>query len=292
MPDNGFKREVLEDNLRCKIIYYSCINPSTISELNSAWGYSSPTYLYQKNSMEKLKDADLIQVEKQNGKNLITSNYDALFHDENLEHSREAINFEILKEFLIQSKGFHPGGDHPDLDSLLEMGRNNLDREIEKELRTLEFERREFDKLIELWRTDVFKQVFLSLDITTKLAGDRKSMLPANPLNYLFKLTTGVMSSITRGRGRMGEVEIPPDLSYRAEKIIVPAYRALEQMQEDKSYDEFTSKMGDTYSMFRTKFRHERYNYDFMEKFVDLTIKDTKNTKITDMFEQYRDRLF
>ncbi|MDY6777410.1 MAG: hypothetical protein SVU32_01985, partial [Candidatus Nanohaloarchaea archaeon] len=208
---DSFDQSILEDDLRCKIIYYSSINPTTIAEINTAWGYSSPTYLYQNKSLERLKDADLIEVEKQGSKNLLTANYQVLFSEDNLQQSRDQINQSILQEYLIHSKGVHPRGDEDDRDRFLEMGRANLEQELEDELQELEFDSQEFSKLTRLWKTDIFRETFLKLDNTAIMLGDRKEDIPANPLHYLFRLTTGIMESINRGREEQ-RLEIPPEL--------------------------------------------------------------------------------
>jgi len=286
-----FNQELLADNLRCKIIYYSCITPNTVSDLNKAWGYSSPTYLYQEQSLEQLKQADMIEVEKDGSKNLIRSNYDLLFGKETREDSREHINREILREFLVHSKGFHPHPrDQVEVENLVQMGRQNLEDELKQELERLEFGPQEFQTLTQLWRTEPFKQIFLSLEITSKLVGDDRDSLPSNPLTYLFRMTAGLMSSVSRAHSDGKNAEIPPDLQYRAEKIIVPAYRMLDDLEQDQRYDEFTMAMEDTFSLFRTKFKEERFNYDFIEDFIDLTIRDqSEKRKFGKLFSKYRD---
>lgn len=285
----AFDDTVLEDNLRCKIIYYSCINPNTISDLNSAWNYGSPTYLYQNDSLDRLKDADLIEVEKDGGKNIIRSNYSALFHEDNIERSRKHINREILREFLIHSKGFHPDrGPDRDRNDLLSIARGNLEEELEGNLRDIEFDRDDFSVLVDLWRTDVFREAFLALENTARLYGDRKSDLPANPVNYLFNLTAGIVNAIGRGREETG-TEIPPGLMLRAEKIIIPVYRELERGHAgEEGYERFVRAMNDTYSLFRTRFQEDRFHYGFIQDFTELTMQDGSDRRIGDLFRKYR----
>lgn len=287
---NGFDINVLQEDLRCKVIYYSCITPCTISDLNKAWGYSSPTYLYQNNSLEQLKDADLITVDKDGGSNTITSNYESLFSNDIITWSREHVNHEILKEFLIHSKGFHPRTEHEDDEKdLLQIGRGNLEDDLEDNLQRLEFDEGEYEKMCNLWKNPVFKSTFLSLDNVSRLFQGRKDDLPANPLNFLFSLSAGIASSITRGRKDQQALDIPPGLQYRAENIIVPTHRALKERadESDAEYQAFVNEMKEVYSLFRTKFRGERFNYDFIENFVDLTIQDQEERKFNKLFKKY-----
>lgn len=281
---------VLADDLRCKVIYYSCFTPNTISELNRAWGYNSPTYLYQNSSMDKLKDANLITVEKDGGSNRISSNYGTLFETDTLEDSRSHINRQILKEFLIHSKGFHPRTEYDsDEQDLLQIGRGNLDDDMEQNLQFLEFDSDEYMTLTRLWKTEVFKSAFISLDNTARLFQDQKDALPDNPLNFLFRLTTGISSSISRGRRETRNLDIPPGLRYRTENVIVPSHRALQDYAEEdtEAYQEFRRAMKDVYDLFCTKFQEERFNYDFMQEFVDLTIQDTEDRKFNKLFKKY-----
>lgn len=289
MSQDSFDLDVLSDNLRCKIIYYSCINPHTISDLNREWGYNSPTYLYQKDALQKLKDANLITVEKDEGKNIITSNYEALFSEENVERSMEKVNREILREFLIHSKGFHSDTHTPqDKEVMLNMGRDNLEMELEENLRMMEFGEEEYRKLIKLWRRDLFKEVFLSLEVLTRLFKDRKKDLPDNPLIFLFRLTSGATHSISKVRKEKG-VEIPSGMKYRFEKVVVPVYRTLKGKYSDGSgYDDFRNYMKDVFSLFRTKFRDEKFDYSFMEQFAEMTVYDESEEKLGNFLQKFR----
>lgn len=290
MGDNGFDPGVLADNLRCKIIYYSCINPNTISDLNKAWGYGSPTYLYQNDSLETLKDADLIMVETDGGKNIIRSNYESLFEPANVAQTKAHINQEILREFLVHSKGFHPKQEHQDDEQdLLGIARGNLDEELEENLQALEFSDSDMETLMRLWRNEVFRSAFLSLDITAGLFGHRKGDLPDNPLIYLFRLTAGIVAAMGRGQGETG-MEIPPGLIYRSEPIIVTAYRWLDGNADTDSeeYTAFISHMKDTYSLFRTKFQEDRFHYGFIQDFISLTMQDAGEKKFGKLFKKYR----
>lgn len=288
--DNGFDVNVLGEDLRCKVIYYSCITPSTISNLNKEWGYSSPTYLYQNNSLEQLKEANLITVDKDGGSNLIESNYDELFSHNVIEWSREHVNHEILKEFLIHSKGFHPRTEHQeDERDLLQIGRGNLEDDLEENLQRLEFTEDEYQTLCALWKSPIFKQTFLSLENVARLFHDQKDDLPDNPLNFLFNLTAGIASSISRGREERQTLDIPPGLQYRTENIIVPTHRSLEDHADEQSeeYQTFVRTMKDAYSLFRTKFQDDRFNYDFIENFVDLTLQEQEERKFNKLFKKY-----
>lgn len=290
MSDTGADLSLLQENLRLKVIYYSCINPNTISDLNEAWGYSSPTYLYQGSSLEKLQDANLIEVRRGSEKNTITSNYNALFSKENLERSLSKINKEILEEFLINSKGFQPGTNHDsDKDVLLDMARDNLDMDLEEQLMEIEFDEEEFKKLVEFWTNDTFKEAFLSLGCISRLFKDRKQRIPDNPVIFLFRLTMGVASSL--GRVRDERMDIPDDLKYRFEKIIVPVYRTLKKKSPDGSspeLKEFKKELNDTFSLFRTKFKEDRYDFSFIERFSDITIHDEEERKVGSLFKKLK----
>lgn len=290
MSEVSANLSILKDNLRFRIIYYSCINPNTISELNEAWGYSSPTYLYQDSSLEKLQEANLIQIERGSEKNIITSNYSALFSEENLGNSLDTINREILEEFLINSKGFQPGTKHDsDKEVLLEMARNNLEIDLEEQLMEIEFDEEEFEKLVNLWNNNTFKEAFLSLECLSRLFKDRKQRIPDNPLIFLFRLTMGINSSL--GRVRDERMDIPDDLKYRFEKIIVPVYRTLKKKSPDGSSDElreFKKLLNDTFSLFRTKFKEERYDFTFIERFSDMTIHGEEEKKVGNLFKKLR----
>ncbi len=282
--------DVLEEDLRCKVIYYSCFTPNTISDLNQAWGYSSPTYLYQNSSLESLKEANLITVDKDGGSNMIRSNYDDLFSHQVVAWSREHVNHEILREFLIHSKGFHPRTEHQkDEKDLLQIGRGNLEDDLEENLRKLEFDEDEYRTLCELWQNDVFKSTFLSLDNVARLFQDQKEDLPDNPLNLLFNLTSGIAAAISRGQNEQQTVDIPPGLQYRTENIIVDAHRTLKDHADSTAseYDAFVNAMNNVYRLYTEKFRDDRFDYGFMQDFVDLTIDDTADRKFNKLFEKY-----
>jgi len=289
MTGPSFKQELLSENLRCKIIYYSCINPHTVAEMNDAWGYSSPTYLYQNDSIERLEETGMISVSEDGGKNIIRSKYDVLFEDSLVRDRQASINRDILQEYLLHSKGFHTtASDGMDLETLLDMGHENLDEGMQDDVEHLQFDADEFRTLLVLWKNQVFKEIFLSLDITVKIAGDNKSRLPENPLDHMFRITAGLMTSISRGRGENQELRVPQDLRYRAEKIIVPAYRKLENHQEHSAYEGFVKAMKDTYAMFGSKFRPERFNYDFIDDFIGLTIREESEKKLGRLLDKYR----
>lgn len=287
MPDPSFPEDTLENNLRCKVIYYSCVNPSTIADLNQAWGYS-PTYLYQESTIDRMEEEGMITVEEDGGKNIIQSNYDLLFAEDNVEKGLENVNRKILEEFLIHSKGFHAErSEERDREDLLNIARGNLDDELENNLQELEFSWDDYHKLLSLWRNDLFRETFFSLDILTALFGDRKDEMPSNPLNHLFRLTSGLVTAIARARGEQG-VMIPPGLTYRAETVVVPAHRNLEREREDGGHGDFASMMNDTYSLYRTKFREDRFNHDFLRDFSELAMRKEGDRKFSRMFKNYR----
>ncbi len=287
MSADSFPTDLLDDNLRCKVIYYSCVNPKTIADLNQAWGYS-PTYLYQENAIDKLAEAGIVSVEEDGGKKIIHSDYDALFREGNVDTGRETANQRILEEFLIHSKGFHADrGGERDRDDLLSIARGNLEQELEQNLQELEFSWDDYAKLVSLWRNELFRETFFSLDILTALFGERKDEMPANPLDHLFHLTAGMVTAIGRARGEQGMM-VPPGLTYRAETVIVPAHRLLENRRDEHDAGDFVSKKNDAYSLFRTKFQKERFNHDFLRDFSKLAMRREKDRKFTKLFDKYR----
>lgn len=289
MTDNAFDEAVLEEDLRRKVIYYSCFNPHTIADINAAWGYSSPTYLYQNSALEALKEAEMITVETVEGKNVITANYDGLFQEANVAASREHVNRAILQEFLIHAKGFHPRAHHDtDHNDLLHMGRGNLDDGLEGRLAALEFSAEEYETLTRLWQDGVFREAFLSLDTVSRLFGPKKDELPANPLIFLFKLTSGIAVAVGRARDDRG-MEVPAGLTYRAEKVIVPVYRRLKAASDGDGFDGFTDVMNDVYSLYRSKFQEDRFNYAFINDFADLAMQTKDEQKFGKLFNKYRD---
>lgn len=289
MSDEAFDAAVLEGDLRRKVIYYSCFNPHTIADINAAWGYSSPTYLYQNSALEALKDADMITVDTVEGKNVITTNYKGLFSAENVAASREHVNREILREFLIHAKGFHPRAHHSDDHTdLLDMGRGNLEDGLEGRLAAIEFDPDEYATLTRLWQDDVFREAFLSIDTVSRLFGPKKDELPANPLIFLFKLTSGIAVAVGRARDER-RMEVPAGLTYRAEKVIVPVYRRLKTSSGGATFDGFTEAMNDVYSLYRSKFQDDRFNYAFVNDFADLAMQTRGERKFGKLFERYRD---
>ncbi|MCJ7478878.1 MAG: hypothetical protein MUP63_01750 [Candidatus Nanohaloarchaeota archaeon QJJ-7] len=288
MSGDTFPEKLLEENLRCRVIYYSCVNPSTIADLNQAWGYS-PTYLYQENAIDRLEDSGIIEVEEDGGKKIIESSYDKLFVEGNIEKGMDNINQLILQEFLIHSKGFHPSrGAERDREDMLSMARGNLEEELEQNLVAMEFSWDDYSKLVTLWQNELFKETFFSLDILTALFGDRKDELPQNPLDHLFRLTAGIVNVIGRSREERG-LMVPPGLTYRVEPIIVPAHRLLDKRRSDESdHSEFASRMNDVYSIFRSKFHEDRFNHDFLKDFSDLAMRRPRDRKFSDLFDKYR----
>lgn len=289
MSGDGFPTELLEENLRCKIIYYSCINPKTIADLNQAWGYS-PTYLYQENAIDKLEEHGIMSVEADGGRKILESDYDAPFSEGNVEQGLETANQRILEEFLVHSKGFHPNrGGARDREDLLSIARGNLEETLEQDLRELEFSWDDYATLVSLWRNEFFKETFFSLDILTALFSERKNEIPSNPLEHLFHLTAGIATVIGRARGEQG-LMIPPGMAYRAEAVVVPAHRLLENRRSEKdAHAEFVSRMNDAYSLFRTKFREERFNHDFLQDFSNLAMRREEDKKFTKLFDKYRE---
>lgn len=289
MTEEAFDEAVLEGDLRRKVIYYSCFNPHTIADINAAWGYSSPTYLYQNDALEALEEAGMITVETVEGKNVITTNYDGLFQEEHIAASREHVNREILREFLIHAKGFHPRAEHgDDHNDLLRMGRGNLEEGLEGRLDAIEFDAEEYRTLTRLWQDDVFREAFLSLDTVSRLFGPKKDELPANPLIFLFKLTSGIAVAVGRARDDRG-MEVPAGLTYRAEKVIVPVYRRLKASSGGEAFDGFTAAMNDVYSLYRSKFQEDRFDYGFVNDFADLAMQTNKEKKFGKLFDRYRD---
>ncbi|MFB6217143.1 MAG: hypothetical protein ABEJ72_09335, partial [Candidatus Aenigmatarchaeota archaeon] len=117
--------------------------------------------------------------------------------------------------------------------------------------------------------------------------GDRKKELPHNPVVFLFKLTTGLTSSMGRVRDEMS-LEVPHGMRYQFERVIVPIYRSLRKREGTEEYERFQNEVNDVFSLLRTKFRKDRFDLSFVERFVETALQEETDRKFGRFLEKLR----
>lgn len=251
---NPFK--VFEENVRCKILYYSCITPHTIAEVNRTLGYKSPTYLYQRNSLALLGEAGLIKsIEGSEKRKAIQTNYEAIFEKTLLEETLKDINDVIEVNFLTYWESEISESDL-EIKKFREMIINGLSAEERDILTHKKFSKEEFDSLAAFWKNPIFRDVIFSLDVISKVD---KHRLPDNPLFYIINVMFGIFE---RYYGYFYPdnipLEIPWTLSMYIDTLYPAYYKSIKSAIDNASSDdfqEFKEKHQVTFDLICQKFR-------------------------------------
>ncbi len=259
-----------ERNARYRIIYYSSFNPVTIQEITSAWGYRSPTYLYQKESLKTLIEHKFILEEEYKDKKVIRSRMKPIFSKNNIEKVRvtinEVIELDVLREFnpTITKEAL-------EIEKYKELVIQALPKGYSKNIDRRSFSLEDFMTLVELWKDPFFIRIFLSLNIISRFS---KEDLSSNPLEFLFKYTCSFYEECfdVLGTNQGGEFIVPYELSpFYLEEYLPLILKNLTKAKEELSTSEFES--------FRKKHRAS-YNL-IIEKFKETFTDDTPKKWIT-----------
>ncbi len=262
---------VFEENVRCKILYYACITPHTIAEVNRALGYKSPTFLYQRNSLSLLKREGLLKsIKGSEKKKIIQTNYDSLFDKSLLDETFREINNIIEIDFLTDWESEVTENDL-EIKKFRELIINNLSEEKRSQLKKKKFTTEEFNNLVSFWKTSIFRDVIFSLDVISKAD---KHRLPDNPLNYVIRLMLGFFNRYYMyfDQDRFGLV-VPWELSMHIDNIYPAYYEGLELTKENatpKDFQDFKEKQQAAFDLACRKFRP----VEDKEEYVDIPTKE------------------
>lgn len=181
-------------DLRARVIYYSSITePKNILQITKLWDYKTAAYFYQDRSKEIIKEmvlANLILVKGSSYK----SNYDLIFKEEMIKNFFKKINNEIENDVIIEKYDYEITETQLS-DPLFKEFCLDKKPDLNKILNEIRISDEEAGTFLSLWRTNLFKNIFLSAEIIKKLIDNRKN-LPVNPLNLLFDLTLELCESI------------------------------------------------------------------------------------------------
>jgi len=244
--------EFLRNN-RARIIFYSGMGePRAISDMSKNWGYKSVTYLYQKNIVEKMIENNLIEAVTRNGQRYFRSNYDLIFDVKSLDQFFAELNEDIeietivkeynydISEFQLEDKLFR--------EFCIEK-KKNLKNKIEK----IRFNEQDKELLVNLWRNRVFRKVFLSLEVLSKLV--RRDDLTESPVRFLFDFTYRIFEEIY---SYLRQIEYPEtfyssDMYIRLEDVIVPLIETLNKLDRSE-IESLTEYFGPAYKGIDQKF--------------------------------------
>ena len=250
---------VLSDrNIRYRIIYYSAFNPVTIPEINSAWGYKSPTYLYQKDSLKKLIDYGIIHEKEEQNRKYIISNIDVIFSGYIINNTIDWINNEIELSTLMEYDPYITD-EWLEIEEFRERAIRNLPPDTKKEISKKKFDDSEFKILTQLWNDPIFIRVFLSLNVISRFS---KNNLDSNPLRFFFKYTCSFYERLFEVINRNSEevIDIPYNLApfYLGEDMPI-IYKNLLQAKREFSkneYNLFIEKHVKAYDLIIEKFKY------------------------------------
>ncbi|NOZ82312.1 MAG: hypothetical protein GXN98_00610 [Euryarchaeota archaeon] len=245
-------------NVRYKIIYYSAFNPVTIQEINSAWGYKSPTYLYQKDSLKTLINYGFIIEKEQKGKKFLVSNIDPIFTEKNINDIINWIN-DTIELSILREYDPHITNEWIEIEGFRERAITNLPLDSQKEIRKKQFNISDFKILTDLWRDPIYIRVFLSLNVISRFS---KNDLSSNPLEFIFKYTCSFYDRIFEVLNRNSEegLDIPYNLSpFYIDEDMAIIYKNLSQAKKEFSpqeYQSFTKKQINAYNLIINKFKY------------------------------------
>lgn len=281
--------ELLSDkrNMRYKLIYYSSFNPVTIQEISSAWGYKSPTYLYQKGSLKTLIENNFLLAGEHKGRNVIRSNMNFIFTNENIVNTISAINEVIETDIFMK---FNPTITPQALkiEKYKELLTKILPRDYLEIISRRSFNFKEFMVLINLWKDPIYVKAFLSLNIISQFS---KNDLTNNPLEFLFKYTCGFYGECFRAQESNldEEFDIPYELSpFYLEEHLPLIYDNLTKVKKEFSKAEmksFKRKHKKSYNLIVNKFKVTITDEDTPKKWLikeiidEIGIKDDKTKK-------------
>jgi hypothetical protein len=178
---------LLED-LRARVIYYSCMaEPKNILEISKLWDYRTSTYFYQvqsKKVIEKMISKGIVQMVEGS---CFKSNYDWLFDEKRVIEFFERMNNKISNEIIIEKYDYEVSEGQLE-DRLFKEFCIEKKPELKAILDSTAIGGKEIDSFIELWRTSLFRKIFLSTDVIRKLISNRQE-LPEDPRELLFSIT-------------------------------------------------------------------------------------------------------
>lgn len=260
-------------NNRARIIFFSGMGePHTISEISKNWGYKSVTYLYQKNVVEEMTKRNLVKVVTKNAQRYFQSNYDLIFDMKSVDTFFARLNEDVETETIVKEYDYEISESQLEDKLFREFcieKKKNLQRKIEK----IRFDEQDKALLVHLWKNRVFRRVFLSVEILSKLM--RRDALPENPISLLFDLTYQFFEEIY---SCVKQIEYPetfysPDVYIRLEDVIVPLIETLDKLDR-REIVSLTEHFGPAYRAIEKKFMTyeppSEVRFYHMKKLVEL----------------------
>lgn len=188
------KMALLED-LRARVIFYSCIaEPKNIFEISKLWDYKTSTYFYQSKSKELIEEMISTKLISTLEGSRYQSNYELILEKKRVVEFFEITNRMRGNEIIIEKYDYEvTEGQLEDL--LFREFCIEKKPELKEIVAGTEIVGQEIVNFFSLWKTSLFKTIFLSSDLIKKLTGDRWE-LPKNPLNLLFDITMNMCERI------------------------------------------------------------------------------------------------
>jgi len=224
---------LLED-LRARVIYYSCIaEPKNILEISKLWDYKTSNYFYQEQSKKVIEEMTSKRIVEMVEGSCFKSNYDLLMDKKKAIEFFERTNSKISNEIIIEKY------DYQVTEGQLE---DRLFREfcIEKKpglkaiLDAIAIIGKEIDGFLSLWRTSLFRKIFLSTNVIRKLVSNRQE-LPEDPRELLFGITTDTCERFYDFKEGGSEFTSPyhPDLWFSIDEVLPLIFTMLKSANEN-----------------------------------------------------------
>lgn len=186
--------DTLED-LRARVIYYSCIaEPKNILEISKLWNYKTSTYFYQKPSKRIIQEMEARKLISTIKGARFESNYDLLLKKNEMVKFFEKTNYTISNQIIIEKYDWEITENQLE-DPLFREFCLEKKPELKEILKIVKMTQEDSDSFLSLWKTHLFRKIFLSTDCIKRLIEDRQR-LPQNPREFLFSMTTELCESI------------------------------------------------------------------------------------------------
>lgn len=186
--------DILED-LRARVIFYSCLaEPKNILEISELWNYKTSTYFYQKRSKEIIKEMEANKLISAIKGARFESNYGLLLEQNGVTNFFAKTNHAISNQIVIEKYEWEVTENQLE-DPLFREFCLEKKPELKDILNKVRITEKDIESFLSLWKTHLFRKIFLSTGPVRKLVEDRQQ-LPTNPREFLFSITTALCERI------------------------------------------------------------------------------------------------
>lgn len=264
---SGSKEWDLFEDVRTRVIYYSClVEPKNILEITKLWDYKTSTYFYQKQSKRIIREMEVNKLISQIEGARFKSNYDLLLDSKQIRDFFNKTNQSISNKVIIREYKYEVTEIQLE-DELFKEFCLEKKPKIKEMLNEIEIKREEISKFVDLWKTDLFRNILLSAQNIKKLIKNRHR-LPDNPHELLFSISIDFCEKFFYFKKEENiYVDFPnPYLFLNIEEILPATINQFESMSSQMPADVkiFSNKFLDLYKILAPKF-------DFFKETIDVS---------------------